>query len=207
MRIDHLCYRLRVSQGASVEKAADPRLPSHHTPFSSDSVWLTLCGSSKDRRCLLWASSCLCSTLPLWSQIWTYNYLFYFRLTFKIKRHLQSQVRAESYPVETIQDIFIIKETKVSSHTKYFLTRRYLGHLHPGLPPLPPTQALTYHLGQKIEPNYSINNHYESKPKNKVVEMVYKGNTKWKLILTATKICVCICVCVRFPQPHSLTVI
>lgn len=205
MRIDHLCYRLRVSQGASVEKAADPRLPSHHTPFSSDSVWLTLCGSSKDRRCLLWASSCLCSTLPLWSQIWTYNYLFYFRLTFKIKRHLQSQVRAESYPVETIQDIFIIKETKVSSHTKYFLTRRYLGHLHPGLPPLPPTQALTYHLGQKIEPNYSVNLTITMKanPKTKWWRWFTKETLNGNWSLQQLRF-VCVYVCVSVFPSHIL---
>lgn len=39
-------------------------------------------------------------------------YLFYFRLIFKIKINLQSQVIPESYPVETVIDIFIIKKVK-----------------------------------------------------------------------------------------------
>lgn len=99
-------------------------------------------------RGLPWASGGSPSTLPLWSQIWTYYYLFYFRLTFKIRIHLRSQARAESYPVETVtvQDIFIIKETKVSSHIEYFLTKEILmsppprptspsSHASPYLPP------------------------------------------------------------------------
>lgn len=145
--------RLQVSQGARVseskiqEKASVLALSSH-TP----NALLTLCGwhsgvVPKAKRPALGHRGSP-STLPLWSQIWTCYYLFYFRLTFKIRIHLRSQARAESYPVETvkIQDIFIIKETKVSSHTEYFLTKEILmsppprptspsSHASPYLPP------------------------------------------------------------------------